>query len=153
VIYKSASGNHLRFEDRVVREKGYLLYFHDMVTESGEENIERMMRAELNKEVLAQSMAPSTAITANSVTAASQKRTSAAAKKDQTDQAFIKFMETMASPSPSLFPCAGVLEGSSDARDGYIDAKRRIAIEQAEAKNPYMPLRWERKCQMQLIPT
>lgn len=42
-------------------------------------------------------------------------------------------METMSSPSPSVFPCAGV-EGSSDARDGYIDAKRRIAIEQAEAK-------------------
>jgi hypothetical protein len=110
-----------------------------MVTESGAENIDSMMRAELNDGVFAQSMAhPLTftgrlTITANSITAASQKRTSAAAKKDQTDQAFIKFMETMASPSSSLFPCAGV-ESSSDAREGYIDAKRRIAIEQAEAK-------------------
>ena len=132
VIYKSASGNHLRFEDRV-GEKAYLLYFHNMVTESGAENIETMMRAELNDGVFAQSMAPSMTITANTITAASRKRTSAAAKKDQTDQAFIKFMETMSSPSPSVFPFAGV-EGSSDARDGYIDAKQRIAIKQAEAK-------------------
>lgn len=140
VIYKSASGNHLRFEDRV-GEKGYLLYFHDMVTESGAENIDSMMRAELNDGVFAQSMAqPLTktgplTLSANAITAASRKRISAAAKRDQTDQAFIKFMDTMASPSSSsIFPCAGVVESSSDARDGYIDAKRRIAIEQAEAK-------------------
>ncbi|KAI2507535.1 hypothetical protein MHU86_6923 [Fragilaria crotonensis] len=47
VTYKSVSGDHARFEDRV-GEKSYLLYFHNMITATGAENLESLMKAELN---------------------------------------------------------------------------------------------------------
>jgi hypothetical protein len=47
VIHESVSGDHARFEDRV-GSKSYLLYFHNMVTATGAENIESLMKAELS---------------------------------------------------------------------------------------------------------
>ena len=54
VIHKSVSGDHARFEDRV-GEKSYLLYFHNMITASGAENLESLMKAELSVDVFAES--------------------------------------------------------------------------------------------------
>jgi hypothetical protein len=55
VVHKSVSGDHARFEDKV-GEKGYLLYFHNMITETGAQNIESMMKAQLSNDVFAESL-------------------------------------------------------------------------------------------------
>ena len=52
VVHKSVSGDHARFEDRV-GEKAYLLYFHNMISATGAENIESLMKAQLTKDVFA----------------------------------------------------------------------------------------------------
>jgi hypothetical protein len=54
VVYKSVSGDHARFEDRV-GEKGYLLYFHNMIAATGAENLESLMKAQLSQDVFAES--------------------------------------------------------------------------------------------------
>lgn len=42
VVHKAVSGDHALFEDRV---GGYLLYFHNMITATGAENLESLMKA------------------------------------------------------------------------------------------------------------
>ena len=54
VVHKSVSGDHARFEDRV-GEKGYLLYFHNMIATTGAENFESLMKAQLSQAVFAES--------------------------------------------------------------------------------------------------
>ena len=54
VTYKSVSGNHARFKDRV-GEKSYLLYCHTMITA---ENLESLMKAELSADVFSESLVP-----------------------------------------------------------------------------------------------
>jgi DNA-binding TFAR19-related protein (PDSD5 family) len=139
VVFKSSSGNHLRFEDRV-GEKGYLLYFHNMVTDSGAQNVESMMKAKLNEEVFAQTSSVTGAMAGDSnqedyasrpsltPTAASRKRTVAVARREQTDQAFMRLMEMLSSPAV----LSAAARDTSAAKDSYIEAERRIAIEQAE---------------------
>jgi hypothetical protein len=57
VIHKSVSGDHARFEVRV-GSKSYSLYFHNMVTAMGAENIESLMKAELSQDAFAESSVP-----------------------------------------------------------------------------------------------
>ena len=47
VTNTSVSGDLARFEDRL-GEKSYLLYFHNMITATGAENLESLMKAELS---------------------------------------------------------------------------------------------------------
>ncbi len=57
VIHKSVSGDHARFDDRV-GSKSYLLYFHNIITATGAENIESLMKAELSRDVFSESSVP-----------------------------------------------------------------------------------------------
>ena len=57
VTYKSVSGVHARFKDRV-GEKSYLLYFHNMITATGADNLESLTKAELSAKVFAELSVP-----------------------------------------------------------------------------------------------
>jgi hypothetical protein len=50
-------GDHARFEDRI-GSTSYLLYFHNMVTATGAENIESLTKAELSRDVFSESSVP-----------------------------------------------------------------------------------------------
>ena len=51
VTDKSVFDDHARIEDKV-GEKSYLLYFHKMITATGAENVESLMKAELSAKFL-----------------------------------------------------------------------------------------------------
>ena len=56
VDHKSGSGDkRARFEDRVGEKSYYLHCFHNMITSSGAENIESLMKAELSLDLFAES--------------------------------------------------------------------------------------------------
>jgi hypothetical protein len=57
VIHKSVSGDHARFEGRI-GSTSYLLYFHNMVTATGTENIESLAKAEMSRDVFSESSGP-----------------------------------------------------------------------------------------------
>ena len=68
VAHKSVSGYHARFEDKV-GEKGYLMSFHNMITKTGAQNIESMMKAQLSNDVFAESLVQGSISTTTSAAA------------------------------------------------------------------------------------
>jgi hypothetical protein len=67
VVYKSVSADHARFEGKV-GEKRYLLYFHNMTTKAGAQNIESMMKAQLCNDVFAESLVQGSISTTSAAT-------------------------------------------------------------------------------------
>jgi hypothetical protein len=138
VIHKSVSGDHARFEDRV-GSKSYLLYFHNMVTATGAENIESLMKAELSQDVFAESSVPGQPA---STTAQLQEtmhgfhtprakrlkhkgRLRASNTKEETDNAILRYISMSEQNAESDIASAT----STAAKDDYIREKKRMAVE------------------------
>ena len=149
VVHKSVSGDHARFEDRV-GEKAYLLYFHNMISSTGAENMESFMKAELRSDVFAESSIDGSIAIADrdeedieDVTTASQKRHTnkrtrrlggppSSGAKEQTNEAILKFinqqlLEDKNDASEKETPSAAGAVTSS-AKEEYIREKKRIAV-------------------------
>ncbi|KAI2498389.1 hypothetical protein MHU86_16086 [Fragilaria crotonensis] len=157
VTYKSVSGDHARFEDRV-GEKSYLLYFHNMITATGAENLESLMKAELNVEVFAESSVPGFHAgdeTAPPVTPTAKKhrmnrKTGPPSNtKEQTDNAILRYIsrteqQYSTAGGGSVTSSRSGLSTASTAKDDYIREKNGWPLR-------YLTLRWQRRLPMQLI--
>jgi len=139
VTYKSVSGNHARFEDRV-GEKSYLLYFHNMITATGAENLESLMKAELSADVFSESLVPGSVSDETAVTPATKKhqfnrnkrKGPPSSTKEQTDNAILRYIsrnEHRDSTGGSLTSSRSGFSTSSTAKDDYIREKKRMAVE------------------------
>jgi hypothetical protein len=138
VIHKSVSGDHARFEDRV-GSKSYLLYFHNMVTATGAENIESLMKAELSRDVFSESSVPGLPATTAHLqetmhgfhTPRSKRikhkgalRTSNT--KEETDNAILRYISTSERDTTESDIASA---SSTAAKDEYIREKKRMAVE------------------------
>jgi hypothetical protein len=139
VVHKSVSGDHARFEDKV-GEKGYLLYFHNMIATSGAENLESLMKAQLSQAVFAESSitgstrdnAAAAPIEEGTGTPSTKKRKSKgppSSTKEKTDEAILRFIlndndeqSRITNLSQSTTPPI------TSSRDEYIQEKKRIAV-------------------------
>ncbi|KAI2508592.1 SAD/SRA domain [Fragilaria crotonensis] len=138
VTHKSVSGDHARFEDRV-GSKSYLLYFHNMVTATGAENIESLMKAELSRDVFAESSVPGLpAATAQLQETMHGFHTPRAKRfkhkgslltsnsKEETDNAILRFLSTSERNTAESDIASA---SSTAAKDEYIREKKRMAVE------------------------
>jgi hypothetical protein len=153
VVHKSVSGDHARFEDRV-GEKSYLLYFHNMITASGAENLESLMKAELSLDVFSESSVNGFPVAVQETVTGTNLHTPAAAKqakkrgrflsntKEQTDIAILRFISraeegqhnteesSVVSGGGALLPSTSTTStATSSARCNYIREKTRMAKE------------------------
>jgi hypothetical protein len=150
VVHKSVSGDHARFEDRV-GEKAYLLYFHNMISATGAENIESLMKAQLTKDVFAESNIDGSVVVNEldtPTTAAEPKRPRrtynklgpppSSSAKERTDEAILKYInsslmenssdqDSRSTRSMSRIASRTSSTGTS-AKDEYIREKKRIAV-------------------------
>ena len=138
VTYKSVSGDHARFEDRV-GEKSYLLYFHNMITATGAENLESLMKAELSADVFSESSVPGIcadteiAVTPTAKKNRMKKKTGPpSSTKEQTDNAILRYIsrtEQQDSTGGSITSSRSAFSTASTAKDDYIREKKRMAVE------------------------
>ena len=137
MVHKSVSGDHARFKDKV-GEKGYLLYFHNMIATTGAENLESLMKAQLSHAVFAESSINgsydiTTATTIEGSPCPTKKRKSKgppSSTKEKTDEAILRFILNdndehlrITTLSPSTTTTA-----ITDSKDEYIREKKRIAV-------------------------
>jgi len=137
VVHKSVSGDHARFEDRV-GEKGYLLYFHNMIATTGAENLESLMKAQLSHAVFAESSIDgcdhiTTPITIEGTPGPKKKCKSKgppSSNKEKTDEAILRFILNdndehlrITTLSPTTTTTA-----ITSCKDEYIQEKKRIAV-------------------------
>jgi len=143
VVHKSVSGDHARFEDRV-GEKAYLLYFHNMISATGAENIESLMKAQLTKDVFAESSIDGSIIdteldtptTATEPKAKRPRRTynkggppPSSGAKERTDEAILKYINSSLMEKNSDHDSSRSTSTSrTSAKDEYIREKKRIAV-------------------------
>ncbi len=138
IIHKSVSGDHARFEDRV-GSKSYLLYFHNMVTATGAENIESLMKAELSRDFFSESSVPGLPATtaqlqetmhgfhtprAKRIKQKGVLRTSNT--KEVTDNAILRYISTSERNTTESDIASA---SSTAAKDEYIREKKRMAVE------------------------
>lgn len=136
VVHKSVSGDHARFEDRI-GEKGYLLYFHNMIAATGAENLESLMKAELSPDVFAESLihgggSSVAARTSNEaiggqegtpfLTKKRKSRGPPSSTKDKTDEAILRFLSKEETDDAQERIVA------SSSKDEYIQEKKRIVV-------------------------
>ena len=143
VVHKSVSGDHARFEDRV-GEKAYLLYFHKMISATGAENIESLMKAQLTKDVFSESIIDGIiadddnldATTTSFESGKRQRRTynkgkpppSTSGTKEKTDEAILKYINSSLIESNNLTERMTTTRTTASAKDEYIREKKRIAV-------------------------
>ncbi len=138
VIHKSVSGDHPRFEDRV-GSKLYLLYFHNMITATGAENIESLMKVELSRDVLSESSVPGLPATTaqlqetihgfHTPRAKQIKQTGAlrtSNTKEVTDNAILRYISTSERNTTESDIASA---SSTAAKNEYIREKKRKAVE------------------------
>lgn len=141
VVHKSVSGDHARFEDRI-GEKGYLLYFHNMIADTGAENLESLMKAELSPDVFAESLIHgsrgSSVAASTSNEAIGQEETPFSTKKrksrgppsstrEKTDEAILRFLSTQETDDAQERTVASRTVASS-SKDEYIQERKRIVV-------------------------
>jgi hypothetical protein len=139
VTHKSVSRDHARFEDRWVGSKSYLLYFHNMVTATGAENIESLMKAELSRDVFAESSVPGlpadTAALQETMHGFHTPRAKrlkhkgalrASNSKEESDNAILRFISTSERNTAESDIASA---SSTAAKDEYIREKKRMAVE------------------------
>ena len=146
VVHKSVSGDHARFEDRV-GEKAYLLYFHNMVSASGAENMESLMKAELSNDVFAESSIDGSinrSDDADNTAATTGKKPRSryfkggpppsSGAKERTDEAILKYLVNHDSTMMAVANDDSSNErrtaaaASTAAKDEYMREKKRIAV-------------------------
>lgn len=134
VVHKSVSGDHARFEDKV-GEKGYLLYFHNMITETGAQNIESMMKAQLSNDVFAESLVQGSSCTTSAAAAVMtppprprmNRKTKGppSSTREKTDEAILHhLLKDQTDDARSML--AG--PSTSSTKEEYIREKKRIAV-------------------------
>ena len=129
VVHKTVSGDHALFEDRV-GEKGYLLYFHNMITATGAENLESLMKAQLSHDVFSESAIDGSAGIATPPPATKRKsKGPPSSSKEKTDEAIFCYIlmerdESRTTTSPST--------STSTSRDGHTQVKKKISVRAGE---------------------
>ena len=129
VVYKSVSGDHARFEDRV-GEKGYLLYFHNMIAATGAENLESLMKAQLSQDAFAESsIKGSDAVETPSPKKIRTLKGPPSSTKDKTDEAILRYiLKDSADEARTTTASSGATTTTTTSRDEYIREKKRIAV-------------------------
>ena len=136
MVHYLVSGDHARIEDKV--EKGYLLYFHNMIATTGAENLESLMKAQLSHAVFAESSIDgcdhiTTPITIEGTPCPKKKCKSKgppSSNKEKTDEAILRFILNdndehlrITTLSPTTTTTA-----ITSCKDEYIQEKKRIAV-------------------------
>jgi hypothetical protein len=132
VVHKSVSGDHARFEDKV-GEKGYLLYFHNMITETGAQNIESMMKAQLSNDVFAESLVQGSISTTSAAAVMTpppprmNRKTKGppSSTREKTDEAILHHLLKDQTDDARSMLLAGP---STSSKEEYLREKKRIAI-------------------------
>jgi hypothetical protein len=121
-------------------EKIFLFYFHNMVTATGPENLESLMKAELTADVFSESLVPGSVSDETAVTPTTKKhqfnrnkrKGPPYSKKKRTDYAILRYVsrnERQDSTGGSLTSSRSGFSTLSTAKDDYIREKKRIAGE------------------------
>ncbi len=154
MVHKSVSGDHARLEDKV-GEKKYLLYFHKMITETGAQNIESMMKAQLSNDVFAESLLQGSTRTTSAAAVTTpplplmnrKTKGSPLCTREKRDEAILHYLlKDQTDDTRSML--AGP---STSSKEEYLQEKRELPYVLMRLQQRGISLQWHETLEMQLI--